>query len=186
MEFQTDPSEKKQGKVGDFNWKAFRTSSDIDLYLRMARRWGDIGVIDEPLHKYRVSSSQGSAMIAIGRTELPDFYKAIEAHLKDPNEMKAVQPQSLAFYEMYRAADHVICAQNSLVQRKIAMAQEHLRETLKVRHFMTALKRPRTLVRLLTGAGLWVGIKLGFGPFLGQQVSRAYAYRNACQRKPIK
>ena len=173
-------------KVGDFNWKAFRTASEIDLYLRMARQWGSIGVIDEPLHKYRVSDTQGSAVFAKGRTELPDFYTAIDAHLSDPDEIKVARPESLAFYEMYRAADHVICAQNLLAQGKTVEASEHLRKIMKARHFMVAFKRPRTLVRLLAGAGLWTAINLGFGAFLGRQMSRAYAFRNARQRKPIK
>ena len=173
-------------KVGDFKSQMFASASDIDLYLRMARQWGPIGVIDEPLHRYRISDWQGSAVIANGRTKLPDFYRAVGAHLNDPNEMKFVYPQSLAIYEMYRAAEHAICAQNLLVQRRTAEAREHLREALKVRYFITTFRRPWVLVRLLAGIGLWIGIKLGFGTFFGKQASRAYACRNAWRRKPAK
>ncbi|MCG2712467.1 MAG: glycosyltransferase [Candidatus Omnitrophica bacterium] len=173
-------------KVGNFRFQMFGSASDIDLYLRMARQWGEIGIIDEPLHKYRIGEFQGSAVIAKNRTELPDFYRAIDAHLNDSNEMKVVYAQSLAFYEMYRAADHVICAQNLLAKRRTSEAREHLVEVLHMRHFMTALRRPGVLARLLAGIGLWIAIGLGFGTFLGQQVSRAYACRNSWQRKEIK
>ena len=172
-------------KVGDFKAQMFASASDIDLYLRMARQWGPIGVIDEPLHKYRISDWQESAVIAKNRTELPNFYRVIDAHLNDPDEMKLVCSQSLAFYEMYRAADHVICAQNLLAQGKTTEAREHLREALKTGYFVTAFRRPGTLVRLLAGVGLWIGIKSGFGTFFGKQALRAYTCRNAWRRKPV-
>ncbi|MCG2711058.1 MAG: glycosyltransferase family 2 protein [Candidatus Omnitrophica bacterium] len=173
-------------KVGDFRFQMFASASDIDLYLRMARQWGGIGIIDEPLHQYRIYDLQGSTLIAKNRTDLPDFYRVIDAHLNDLSERKFVRPQSLALYKMYRAADHAICAQNLLVQRRTIEAREQLRETLQLRHFITAFRRPRVLARLLAGIGLWVAMRLGFGTFLGQQVSRLYACRNAWRRKPIK
>ena len=171
-------------KVGNFRWQMFATATDVDLYLRMARQWGPIGVIDEPLHKYRISSAQGSALIARNRIELADYFRAIDAHLNDSEDKRAVQPRSLAFYEIYRSTDQVICAMNLLIQEKTVGACANLRKALHWRHFVTALKRPRVLVWLLAGLVLIISSSMGFGTFVGRRVQGAYAYRNAWLRKP--
>ena len=170
--------------IGGFNCQVFLSAADIDLYLRMARRWGPIGVIDEPLHHYRIAERQVSSQLPNGRTTLPDFHVAMNAHLGDQEEMKIVQPQSLALYEMNRARDHVLCAMNLLSEGKTAEAREHLREALCWRHFVTAPRRPRVLAWLLAGLGFIISANLGFGTFAGRRVRGAYARRNAWLRKP--
>jgi glycosyltransferase involved in cell wall biosynthesis len=171
--------------VGVFRWQMFGSASDIDLYLRMARQWGPIGLIEEPLHRYRISSQQGSALIAENRTELADFFCVLNTHLGDPNERQFAVPQALAFYELQRANDHVLCARNLLAQGKVAEARVRLRDVLHWRHFATALKRPRLLVNLTVGLFFLVSTCVGLGSFVGQQVYRACARRNAWRREPI-
>lgn len=171
-------------KAGNFRWQKYATAADVDLYLRMARQCGPIGVIDEPLHHYRVAERQVSSQLANGRTTLPDFHAVINAHLDDPEERQVVQPQSLALYELGRAYDHVLCATNLLAQGKTAEARGHLREALHCRYFATAFRRSRLPVRLLVGLFLLVSIRLGLGTFVGRRVQGLYAYQNACLRKP--
>ena len=173
-------------KTGSFCWKKFASASDIDLYLRMAKQFGPIGIIDEPLHKYRISGSQGSAVIMRGRTNLPDFYTVIDEHLNEPEGRRIAEPKSLACYNMYRAADGALCAQNLLVMGKAPEARERLRGAMAFRHFIMAVNHPKTFVRLLMGLGLLVGINLGVGTFMGRKLSRAYERRNVWLRKPIK
>jgi len=172
-------------KVGDFRWQMFASASDVDLYLRMARNWGPIGVIDEPLHRYRISNLQGSVMIASNRTTLFDFFRVIDAHLNDPEEKQAVQPQSLAFYGLYRSSNLLTCALNLLVQGNTVEACARLRDALKWRNFVTAFKRPRFLARLMIGLGFLISIYLGLGTFAGRLMSWARARRNAWQRMPV-
>ena len=168
--------------VGVFRWQMFASASDIDLYLRMARQWGPIGVIDVPLHKYRISSGQGSALITRNRTELADYFRTIDAHLNDSEDKRAVQPQSIAFYEMYRSADQVKCAMNLLIQKKTVEACANLWEALHWRHFVIALRRPRMLSWLLVGVVLLVSTSMGFGTSVARWVQREYARRNAWLR----
>ncbi len=172
--------------VGVFQWEKFASASDIDLYLRMARNWGPIGVVDEPLHKYRISSEQGTAQITNNRTKLFDYFCVIDAHLNDPEEKQVVQPQSLAFYELYRSSNLLTCALNFLVQGKKPEAHSCLREALKWRHLVTAFKRPLLLVRLMIGVFFLISIYLGLGVTAGRWMALARSQRNAWQRKPVK
>jgi hypothetical protein len=159
--------------VGGFRWEQFASASDIDLYLRMAH-WGPIGIIDEPLHRYRVSAVQGSFLYSRRRTSLADFFVVLDTYLGEPGVREMVQPQSLALYELQRAADQVLCAMNLLAQNKVGEARVLLEEALQLRHFVTALKRPRLLVRLLVGVGFRASLYGGLGGWLGRVVLRAY------------
>ena len=171
--------------VGVFRWQMCGTASDIDLYLRMARQWGPIGLIHEPLHLYRVSDQQGSMLIARNRTELADFFRALDAHLSDPDERQFAEPQALALYELQRANDQLLCAMNLLAQDKVAEARARLQQALQARHFVTALRRPRVLARLLVGACFWVSTFLGLGASLGRLVYRASQRRLQRRREPV-
>jgi len=172
-------------KVGDFYWRKFISASDIDLYLRMARQWGPIGVIDELLHCYRISDWQGTAAINKGRVSLPDFYNAVDAHLSDPEEGETVKPQSLAYYKMYRAADEALCAQNLLVLGRVPEARERLHGAITLRNFVKAFNHPRTLMRLLAGLALLAGINMRVGAFVGRQMAHVHERVKTWQRKPI-
>lgn len=172
--------------VGGFNWQQCRSASDIDLYLRMARQWGAIGLIREPLHWYRVSAQQGTALLARNRVELADFFRALDLHLNDPNERQWAEPQALAFCEVQRAIDHVLCAINLLAQGKVIEARVRLQKALHWRHFATALTRPWLFSNLAVGLLLLISTYVGLGTFTGQQASRAYARRNARRQEPLK
>lgn len=171
--------------VGIFRPQIFASASDIDLYLRMARQYGPIGVINEPLHKYRISNLQGSVVIANNRTTLFDFFSVIDAHLNIPEEKQVVEPQSLMFYELYRFSNLLTCVVNLLVQKNIAEARTRLSNAVKWRYFVTAVKRPSLFTRLVIGLWLLISIYLGLGVFMGWQMSWIRARRNAWLRMPI-
>ncbi|MFA5810140.1 MAG: glycosyltransferase [Thermoleophilia bacterium] len=159
--------------VGGFRYERFASASDIDLYLRMAD-WGPIGIIDEPLHRYRVSSEQGSFLWSRQRTSLADFFLVLDARLAVPGVRAMAEPQSLALYELQRAADQVLCAMNLLAQDRLDEARELLEEAVQVGQFVTALKRPRLLARLVIGLGFRASVYCGLGRSVGRVVLRAY------------
>src|SRR5665647_61376 len=97
--------------VGVFDPQRFESAADIDLWLRMAR-WRPVGIIDEPLHRYRVSPHQESARIYRLRTHLGHFYWVLDHYLSRPEIGEIVQPQAEAIYRMERSRDHTIFAMN--------------------------------------------------------------------------
>ncbi len=173
-------------QVGGFDERQFLTSADLEMWLRIAFQGYEIAIIDQPLLKYRISQRQFGEQYNKLRTTLADFFGVIDHYLNQPEVWAMVLPQSHAFYKMYRAADEALCAQNLLVLGKVSEAQERLRSAVTLRHFLTALNHPKTLMRLLAGLVLLVGINIGIGVFVGRKMSQAYAYRDAWRRKPIK
>ncbi len=161
--------------AGGFRWERFASASDIDLYLRMAD-WGPIGIIDEPLHKYRVSSEQGSFLWSRRRTSLADFFLVLDARLAEPGVREAAEPQSLSLYELQRAADQVLCAMNLLAQDRVIEARGLLKEAVNARQFVTSFRRPRLLARLIIGLGFRASVACGLGRSVGRAVLRAYEW----------
>ena len=176
-------------RVGVFDWKKYATASDIDLYLRMAKH-GPIGVIDEPLHKYRISNQQGSAQIFYQRTFLAHFFNVLDDYIERSDVAGMIQKDSLSLYRMRRAADQIRCAINMLVQGKVAEAKTNLINALKYAYIiealkMVTLKRPQEFALFCVGSILLASSYLGVGTFSGQQIYRLFQRYSKSQREPL-
>ena len=171
-------------KVGNFNWRQFCSAADIDLYLRMAQI-GTIGIIDEPLHKYRISPQQGTTLIDKSRTHLAHFFWVMDYWLSQTDMNQFVESSARSMYDMYRASDHVRCAMNMLVLKQPNEAKKMLKKALKVRHLYSAVQRPRKLFVLVFGYLLLWSIYFGAGPLAGQGLYRAHQFYLQWPRKPL-
>lgn len=170
--------------IGWFNEPEFLTSADLDMWLRIAQRY-DIGIIDEPLLKYRVSLKQFGAQYSRLRTTLGDIFRVLDYYLQQPEVQRLVLRDNLAIYEMERAADHVLCAMNLLVQGNTEEARARLQAAVCWRHLVTARKRPRRLARLLVGFCLLSAVYLGAGAPLGLKLYRYYQRDLQRRRTPM-
>lgn len=175
--------------VGVFNWERYATASDIDLYLRMATH-GPIGVIDEQLHKYRISDHQGSAVIFHERTFLAHFCNVLDDYISKPENKELIQKHSLAIYKMRRATDQIRCAMNMLVQGRVVEAKTNLTHALKYAHIIEALKmltlkRPQEVALFGIGSILLTSSYLGVGTFSGKQIYKLFQRYSKSQRDPI-
>lgn len=147
---------------GGFNERRFRTSADLDMWLRIAQQYA-VGIIDEPLLHYRVSRRQGGARYHQLRTSLWGFFVVMDHYLTLPSVLQMVQAKALRSYQVNRSADQVLCAMNMLVQGELGEARRCLQLALSWRGFVTACRRPRRLAWLLVGLGLLMSIRLGLG-----------------------
>jgi len=152
--------------VGAFDLR-YRSSADIDLWFRLSQL-GSVGVINEPLHYYRISARQWSAQIDRRRTEIADFFRVLDDYLTRPEVVQIVESAPLKYYEVDRAIDSIWCAMNLLVQGDTMKALSRLKEALHWRHFRVACHRPRHLAHLLEGVGLFVMGTLGGGILAGR------------------
>jgi glycosyltransferase involved in cell wall biosynthesis len=172
-------------KVGNFNWQQFCSAADIDLYLRMAQIC-PIGIIDEPLHRYRISAQQGTIQINKARTHLAHFFQVIDHYLTLTEVSKLVNQEALKIYKMYRSADQVYCAINFVLQGKKTEALNLLDEAICCGVFLPAYHRPRQLMRIVFGAVLKASLRLGIGKIISQIGDIAYNRYRVMRCKPIK
>lgn len=168
-----------------FDERHFLTSADLEMWLRITYQGYEIAVIDQPLLKYRISQRQFGGQYNKLRTTLADIFGVLDYYLGKPDVQALVQPQSLAFYQTQRAADQVLCAMHLLVQGKTLEARVLLQHAMHVRYFITALKRPRLLARLIVGTCFWVSTRLGLGTLLGRLVYHSYQCDLQRRREPL-
>ena len=177
-------------RVGGFSWEKYATASDIDLYLRMAKI-GSIGVIDEPLHKYRISAQQGSAQIFYQRTFLAHYFNVLDDYISRSDVAVMVQKDPLSIYRMRRAADQIHCAMNMLVQGRLVEEKMNLIDALKYEHIveaikMVTIKRPKMLLVFGAGFVLLASSYLGLGTFAAKLMYKLFQRYSKVQREPIK
>lgn len=172
-------------RVGRFDEGRFLTAADLEMWLRIARYGYEIAVIDQPLLKYRISRLQTGGEYHRIRTTLADVFGVLDHYLRQPGVEAMVLPQSIAVYELQRAADQVLCAMNLLAQERVAEARPLVRQAMRARHFITALRRPRLLAPLILGAHFWISICLGRGTLFGQLVYRAYQRNLQRRQQPL-
>lgn len=168
--------------VGKFNLK-FKSSADLDLWLRMAK-YKSIGIINKPLHKYRISPWQGTATILSGIKELPDFFSVTENYLKESGQL--VSSKSLAYYQMIKGGELILCAMNLLLIRETTKAKESLKQALSFKNMKYAITRKRVLIRYIIGCLFLSAIYLRIGHLVSKMVNFAYQKDKKMWDRPIK
>lgn len=148
--------------VGNFSYKKFYSASDIDLWLRMAY-WQPIGIIDKPLHKYRISEQQGSVKINRCRNHLAHFYKVIDCYLYSKEISHHVNNNSLEIYKMHRSADQIFVAINLFLQDKTKNADKLLSKAISWRNVRKSFFKPIKIIWFIFGIQLLIANRLRIG-----------------------
>lgn len=171
--------------VGNFDERNFLTSADLEMWMRIAQYGYEIGYIEQPLLKYRISQRQFGGQYQKLRIALADFFIVLDHFLVQPAVQTLAKAESVEIYELQRAADRVLCAMNLLTQSRINEALSMLDVAIQMRHFLNALKRPRLFARLVVGACLQVGAYLGVGHLMGRLVYYLYQQDVRRRRMPV-
>lgn len=171
--------------VGPFNEPEYFTCADLELWFRMAKRF-KIAIIDEPLVNYRISGKQFGQQYNSLRTTLDNYFVMMDTFLKEPAVRAGTRRKAVAWYEMDRAADQIVCAIHLLTQREQEKALGLLGEALQWRHFRTAAWHPRRISQFLAGALLVGAAQLGVVNPLARAVYRAREGYFRWRRLPAK
>lgn len=169
--------------IGRFDYQ-FDSAADLDLWLRMAR-WRPIGIIDEPLHRYRVSPQQGSAQMERTRTFEAHYFMVMDHYLALPEVSTGVQADALTFYEMQRSIDRVGRAMRLLLNGQAAEAGTLLQLAQPWKHLEAGRQRPYRLRQLLLGCALWFATRLRLGTAAGRVAHALYQLEVKRRQRPI-
>lgn len=107
---------------------AFRSSSDVDMWLRLAQ-YGPIAVLDEALMRYRISPAQFSERVR-NRTERADFFLVMDDYLARPEVRAQLSEVDLRHYQWLLQHENVACAMNLFAAERFAEARVRLRGSL--------------------------------------------------------
>ncbi|MCX6718084.1 MAG: glycosyltransferase [Candidatus Staskawiczbacteria bacterium] len=148
---------------GFFNEDRFRTSADLEMWLRIAEKYS-IGILDERLVDYRVGGG-GRAYQRL-RNKRSDFFSVMDYYLE--KKSLAAENKFLRQYEYQKNFDDTLLALNFLMKDDITAAKKIINQPVKLSIFLAffeniTLKRMQvSMLRII----MFLGINAGFGKYL--------------------
>jgi GT2 family glycosyltransferase len=112
--------------LGGFRDADFKNTADLDMWLRIARRY-PIGVLEEHLLLYRRGHGSSSERYHGLRTEPERFFRIMDLELAR-GAVDVATSDALAAYEGHRAQDQLMVAVNSYIKDGRTPAREAIRE----------------------------------------------------------
>jgi glycosyltransferase involved in cell wall biosynthesis len=92
--------------VGGYRDELFRNTSDLEMYLRIARKY-PIGILEEYLYRYRRGHSSSAQRYHHLRTDPVRFFRIMDLYLDEGGREIATR-EALAAYEAHRAEDRLM------------------------------------------------------------------------------
>lgn len=102
--------------VGVYRDEQFRNTSDVDMWLRIARAY-PIGVLEEHLLRYRFGHGSSAQRYHYLRTDPSRYFRIMDLHLEEGGRAVA-SPEGLRAHEAHRSEDALICAINAYILDK--------------------------------------------------------------------
>jgi glycosyltransferase involved in cell wall biosynthesis len=142
--------------VGVYDQSRYRNSADLEMWLRIARRYS-IAVLESHLMKYRHFHSNSSQRYHYLRTAPENFFIIMDEHLAAGAGAVAA-PQSLVSYEAHRSEDRLMAAISHYIKGELALGRRALRGVK-----LSAIASTREVQRwrlLVLSAGIWVLLRM--------------------------
>ncbi len=102
--------------VGVYRDQLFRNTSDMEMWLRIARNYA-VGILDEYLLRYRHFHDSSSERYHHLRTEPERYFGIMDLYLEDGGRTMA-EPDALAAHEAHRAEDRLMLAVNHYIREQ--------------------------------------------------------------------
>jgi len=145
--------------------KEFKSSADLDLWLRIAKTNG-ISIINKPLLRYRISATQGSQVLSKGRTHLADFFTVMDSHLTE----NLRRHENAKWYEAMRAMNYIICSYHLIRLNNSLEALQMLKQALNAKHTRYIFKINGGYKQYAFGWLMYLVLKLKFERFFNRYV----------------
>jgi glycosyltransferase involved in cell wall biosynthesis len=145
-------TELYQNEIRVWGNPRFRSSSDLDTWLRLARRQ-PIAVIAAPLMRYRISSSQFSHGVR-NQTTRADFFLVMDDYLARPEVQALIGPRDLAHYAAQERRQTLTRAMNLALLGQAAEARALFAGFFGRQALATALQSRKGLLTLLAAVVL--------------------------------
>ncbi|MHB8122734.1 MAG: glycosyltransferase family 2 protein [Desulfuromonadaceae bacterium] len=101
----------------------FGASADLWVWLRILQKF-KVGILHEPLMRYRLSASQGSVQVNYLRTEKSPFNQVVEHYLENPEVRQIAERSALDTYEIHALRDRLKRSRAALMAGKPELAQD--------------------------------------------------------------
>lgn len=141
-----------QEEIKAWRGELFGSGADLDVWLRIARRH-DIGILREPLMRYRIGQSQFSARVRMNTSRGEIFY-IFDHYLEDPSIRDTLSSQDWKNYERLERRDRIGRAVNLFLVGEPENASRLCHDIYSWDALAAALKTRRGFMVLIMGSYL--------------------------------
>ncbi len=136
-------------RLGGYRDEEFKNTSDLEMWLRIARSYR-VGVIEDALIRYRRGQSSSSERYHRLRTDQERFFTIMDLELDAHGGLAVATPDALAAFEAHRAQDTLMRAVSHYILGERSQAESVLRQA-RLRTLATSprIRRGRMLVLAL-------------------------------------
>ena len=145
-----------------WNGNTFKTSADLDVWLRILQKHR-IGVLPEPLIRYRISLTHGSALLR-ARTERADSFLVLDHYLQHSYVQSFLTSEDLRNFSRLERTDRIVRAVNLYLQDETQRARQLCRGLLSLDALSAARDSFRGTATLAVGLLVRVMIELRCPP----------------------
>ena len=151
--------------VGVYRQDKYRNTSDLEMWLRIARRY-PIAVLEDHLMKYRHFHGNSSQRYHRLRTDVENYFPIMDEYLSMGDRQLAT-PEALVSYEAHRSKDRIWAATSHYIKNEIPAGRKALLDA----PLGPILRSPHVQKRLLLiAAGLWVALHLPRNEWLAERM----------------
>jgi hypothetical protein len=100
-------------EIGGYRDKEFRNTSDLDMYLRISKRY-QVAILDEFLISYRWGHGNSAQKYRHLRTDASRFFTIMDLYIAEDGPTVAT-PESLSAYESHRCEDNLMRTVNHYI-----------------------------------------------------------------------
>jgi len=148
-------TEINQNEICRWRLELFDSSSDLDVWFRVAEHH-QIGILLEPLMRYRMSNTHYTHVITRTRTEKADFFLVMDYYLEKAQPL--LNSNDLRHYGWLERSDRIARAMNLFLGGQRDQAKKLLYGLFSWDAFIAALNSKRGLRTLLLGSVLKITI----------------------------
>lgn len=145
-------------EVGSWRGELFRSSADLDVWLRVLERH-PCGILPDHLMSYRISGQQWSAKTR-KNTERADFFLVIDHYLQKPEVRALLDDRDLRNYDRLERRDRAMRSVNALLAGQTGDARQLSASLFSATGLADALESRRGLMTLVLGTLVNVAVKL--------------------------
>lgn len=142
--------------VGPFEPETWASGSDLELWLRLSRRY-PIGIIDEHLMSYRVRRDSWTASYERLRTEEERFFSIMDHYLALDRWHERLRTDDIREYSFHRCEDQTQRAASHVLRGELAEARSLLRHRYSISTYVRNARRRKlriVVMRTAMRAGL--------------------------------
>ncbi|WP_332701000.1 glycosyltransferase family A protein [Devosia sp.] len=147
-----------QQEIGRWRGELFRSSADLDVWLRVLERH-PCGILPDHLMSYRISRLQWSAAVR-DNTERADFFLVIDHYLEKPEVRAVLDESDLRNVERLERRDRAMRAVNALIAGDLEHARTLSSGLFSPEGITNAFQSRRDLLTVVLGTLVSLAVAL--------------------------